>query len=123
MHELSRIAELLKQSKDTEEKAKKRAEEAEMLAQKLKDQFMSGEESLKGLKEQIVLANQNLTSSTIQNKRLESIIVRLKAEEKELKRRNAELEQKVEDMEHEHGLDQSSLGQKTYESSAAASRI
>ena len=37
MHELSRIAELLKKSKETEERAVKRAVEAEELGVKLKD--------------------------------------------------------------------------------------
>ena len=92
MHELSRIAELLKKSKDTEERAVKRAIDAEELGVKLKDQFEEGEANIRNLKEQIVIANQNISSGTIQHKRLESIIVRLKAEEKELKKRNADLE-------------------------------
>ena len=104
MHELSRIAELLKKSKDTEERAVKRAIDAEELGVKLKDQFEEGESNIRNLKEQIVIANQNISSGTIQHKRLESIIVRLKAEEKELKKRNADLELQIEDVK-ENGVD------------------
>ena len=98
MHELSRIAELLKQSKYTEGQAVTRAEEAERIVDKLKEQFEEGEANIKNLKDQIVIANQTISTGTIQNKRLETIIVRLKAEEKELKKQKADLEQQIEDL-------------------------
>ena len=65
MHELSRIAELLKVSKYTEDQAVKRAKEAERIVDKLKEQFEEGEANIKNLKDQIVIANQTISTGTI----------------------------------------------------------